>query len=270
MTKVDELKSANYPLVSQLADPQRVVPQLLATLLAMLSIVLLSNNSFAQGLSLNLTNDLLPSLDPASRIITTLESDFGAYDQRQIESLEDLGRLSQSAGEHQQALLLFKQALHVARINQGLYHESQISIVDDIISAEISLKNWEEVNNFYAYQEHLYRRLFEVDDPRLEAGLRKVSAWHITALNVNLGGNRIEHLRKVRKLFKLRMQIAENTLSLDDPKFAMLARNIEIFERELFLSSDLNREMLIRQQRNSQSRRGSFRQNERSLVVTSD
>jgi len=190
--------------------------------------------------------------------------------QRQIESLGDLGRLSQSAGEHQRALLLFKQALHVARINQGLYHESQIAIVDDIISAEIALKNWEEVNNFYAYQEHLYRRLYDTDDSRLESGLRKVSAWHITALNVNLGGNRIQHLRKVNKLFKLRMQIAENTLSLNDPKFAMLARNIEIFERELFLSSDLNSEMLIRQQRNPLLRRDTFRRSERRLIVTRD
>ena len=265
MTKLDNPKSANYSVDSRL-----VVSQLLATLLAMLSIVLLSSDSLAQGLSLNLTNDLVPSIDPASREITTIESGFGAYDQRQVESLGDLGRLSKSAGEHQQALRLFKQALHVARINQGLYHESQISIIDEIISAEIALKNWQEVNNFYAYQEHLYRRLYDMDDSRLEAGLRKVSAWHITALNVNLGGNRIEHLRKVNELFKLRMEIAENTLSLGHPKFAMLARNIELFERELFLSSDLNREMLMRQQKNSQSRRSAFRQSERRFIVTRD
>jgi hypothetical protein len=236
----------------------------------MFSIALLSSGSLAQGLSVNLTNDSVSSIDPASRAITTLESDFAAYDLRQIESLEDLGRLSQSSGEHQQALVLFKQALHVARINQGLYHESQIPIVDDIISAEIALQNWEEVNNFYAYEEHLYRRLYDTDDSRLEAGLRKVSAWHITALNVNLGGNRIEHLRKVNKLFKLRMQIAENTLSLDDPKFAMLARNIEIFERELFLPSDLNSEMWIRQQEKSLLRRNCLYQSERRLIVTRD
>jgi len=190
MTRLDDLKSANYSV-----DPQLVVSQLLTMLLAMFSIALLSSDNFSQGLSLPLTNDLVPAIDPASRAITALESDFSAYDLRQIELLEDLGRFSQSSGEHRQALVLFKQALHVARINQGLYHESQISIVDDIISAEIALQNLGEVNDFYPYQEHLYRRLYDTDDSRLEAELRKVSAWHITALNVNLGGNRIEHLR---------------------------------------------------------------------------
>ena len=109
-----------------------------------------------------------------------------------------------------------------------------------------------------------------MDDPRLESGLRKVSAWHVNALNVNLDGRRIEHLRKANKLFKLRMQIAENTLSLDDPKFAVLAQNIEICERELFLASDLNREMMVRQPNDNQPRRKPFRQNQRRLIVTLD
>ena len=147
MTKLDELHSANYSVDLQLVDSQ-LLGNFLATFLAMFSLALLSSFSFAQGLSLNLTNDLMPSIDPASRGITTLESEFGAYDFRQIESLEDLGRVNQSLGEHQQALVLFKQALHVTRINQCLYHESQISIVDDIISAEIALQNWEEVDNY--------------------------------------------------------------------------------------------------------------------------
>ena len=265
MKKKDESDLAYYP-----ADPQLMLPQLLATLFAMLSIALFSNDTSAQTFSPDLTNDLAPKLDAASSKVSTLPSEFGAYDQRQIESLGDLGRLSQSAGEHQQALALFKQALHVARINQGLYHESQIPIVDDIISAEIALQNWKEVDNYYAYQEHLYRRLYDTDDTRLETGLKKISAWHITAFNVNLGGNRIEHLRKVNKIFRLRRQIAENTLSSDDPKLAMLARNIKIFERELFLSSDLNREMSIRRQNDSQSRRSSYRQSDRRYVVGRD
>ena len=51
------------------------------TLIAMLSIALLSSNSLAQDLSLNLINDLVPSIDPASREIPTLEFDSDAYDQ---------------------------------------------------------------------------------------------------------------------------------------------------------------------------------------------
>ena len=255
-------------LEKKVAAIQLVVPGLFTALLAMLSISLSPNFAFGQGISVNLTDDLVPAIEVNSRPITTLESEFGAYDRGQIEQLGDLGRLSQSDGEFQQALLLFKQALHVARINNGLYHESQIQIVDDIIATEIALRNWESVDKYYTYQEQLYKRLFKMDDPRLEAGLRKVSAWHVSALNVNLNGNRIEHLRKANKLFKLRMQIAENTLSQDDPRFAVLAENIEICERELFLASDLNREMMVRQKKGDQFRQQSARQSQQRLIST--
>lgn len=249
---------------------QHLVPNTLATLLVTLSISLISHSAFAQALAVSVTDDLVPALDTAARMITKVESEYGAYDQRQIEPLGDLGRLSQSTGEYQQALSLFKQALHVSRINHGLYHESQIPIIDDIIAAEIALRNWESVDNYYAYQQHLYQRLYDLDDPRLEAGLKKVSAWHVNALNVNLDGKRIEHLRRANQLFKLRMEIAENTLSVDDPKVAVLAKNIKICERELFLASDLNREMMVRQQKDNQLRRQSYRQSERRLIVTLD
>ena len=44
-------------------------------------------------------------------------------------------------------------------MNQGLYHESKISIEDEIISSELAPQKGEEVNDLYDYQEHLYRRL---------------------------------------------------------------------------------------------------------------
>ena len=73
----------------------------------MSSITLLSSNSLAQNFPLNLTNDLVPFIDPVSREIPTLEFDSDANNQGQIESLENLGRLSKPAGEHQQALVFF-------------------------------------------------------------------------------------------------------------------------------------------------------------------
>ena len=71
------------------------------TLIAILSIALLSSNSLAQDLFLDLINDLVTSIDPALREISTLEFDSGAYDHSQIESSENLGRLSNPAGEIQ-------------------------------------------------------------------------------------------------------------------------------------------------------------------------
>lgn len=200
----------------------------------------------AQALSVNVADELIPMVDQASRPVLLPEFEFGAYDQRQVEPLGDLGQQQLESGDYTQALLLFKQALHVARINNGLYHESQLQILDNIIASEVALRDWEAVDNHYSYLEHLYRRLYELDDRRLENGLRKVSSWHVNALNVNIDGRRVEHLRQANKIFKLRLQIAGQTLAVGDPKYDFLLKNIEICERQLYLASDLNKEMIAR------------------------
>lgn len=220
-----------------------------ANLIAAISFVFYPCSLLAQTLSVSVANELIPMVEHPSRPVLLPEPDFGAYDMRQVESLGDLGRTQQEIGDYYQALVLFKQALHVARINNGLYHESQLEILDEIIASEIALRDWEAVDDHYSYMEHLYGRLYELDDPRLEKGLREVSSWHVNALNVNIDGRRVEHLRQANKIFKLRLQIAKRTLTFGDPKFDFLVKNIEICERQLYLASDLNKEMIARRRK---------------------
>lgn len=212
-----------------------------ATLFVFFPIQLLS-----QALSVELVEELIPQEKQISDSDVLSVFGYEAYDFRQVEALGDLARQQQELGGYSQSLGLLKQALHVARINNGLYHESQFQILQDIIASEIALQDWEEVDDRYSYMEFLYRRLYQLDDPRLERGLREVSSWHVNALNVNLDGRRVEHLRKASKIFKLRLQIAEKTLSFGDPRFDFLVKNIEICERQLYLASDLNKEMNAR------------------------
>ena len=46
-----------------------------------------------------------------------------------------------------------------------------------------------------------------------------------------------------------RSKVAKLTLSADDPKFDFLYRNIALCERQLYLASGLNKEMMDRQKK---------------------
>lgn len=202
-------------------------------------------NSFA-------TKSLTVPISASEEVHATLDfagEAVGAYDERLVDPLFYQARTFLEAGRHDDASSLFKEALHLLRINNGLYDASQIDVLDYLIESEIAQQDWEEVDKHYAYMEHLYRRLYNIDDPRLELGLQKVVSWHVNALNVNLDGKRMEHLQQASKLFKLRLQVAQLTLTADDPKLDFLYRNIAICERQLYLGSDLNKEMLQRQEK---------------------
>ena len=206
---------------------------------ALLFVSLSSSEVFAQERGSPTTSDLiqqsLESVFPSAEI--------NAYDQSLIAPMYERARAFQENGSHVEAVKLYKEAIHILRINHGLNNDSQIELIDAMIESEITLQNWEQVDKHYAYLEHLYRKLYDITDPRLETGLQKVVTWHVNALNFNIDGKRIEHLQQANNLFKLRLQIAQLTLNGDDPKLEYLSRNIEICERQLFLASDFNREM---------------------------
>lgn len=207
----------------------------------------------AQSFTTSQSELLMPVLEamPDATEYTALQ--FGAYDLRLINPLFIQARQLQEAENHVDASRLYREALHILRINNGLYDASQVPVLDSLIESEIALQDWESVDKYYGYMEHLYRRLYPLEDPRLELGLQKVVSWHVNAINVNIDGKRIEHLQQANKLFKLRLQMAELTLTADDPKLDFLYRNIAICERQLYLSSDLNKEMLRRQEKRHQS-----------------
>tara|TARA_Y100001933_G_C18882931_1_gene514841 strand:- start:268 stop:1032 length:765 start_codon:yes stop_codon:yes gene_type:complete len=153
----------------------------------------------------------------------------------------------QESGEHEAAALAFKKVWEIDRIQNGLYSESQVSIIENIIFSSMKLANWDSVNQQFEYLEHLYKRIYDTGNPKLEIGLQKISSWHISALNENLDGHRLMHLRKARGLFKMRLDIAKSTLDAQDPLLKYLKENIALSQRELYLYSDVGREMAYAQ-----------------------
>ncbi|NKB32331.1 MAG: hypothetical protein GKR91_04465 [Pseudomonadales bacterium] len=174
----------------------------------------------------------------------SLEEEFSVYDSETLEPLLIMAQQLQEAGLHREVIESFDKAGQVSRVNPALYDEPQIGIIEAMISSDNELENWESVNQHYGYLEHLYGRIFDFDDPKLEDGLRKISAWHVNALNINLDGKRVQHLRKAHKIFKMRLAIAEVTLEENHPKFDFLKESIAISEQQLYLASDLYKEIL--------------------------
>ena len=166
--------------------------------------------------------------------VNLLATTYSPFDTAQLDSLLSSGIRSQESGNHEQALVAFQKAFEVARIQNGLFSESQVPIIESIISSEIDLKRWEAVNKNYEYLEHLYGKIYTVNNPEFNLALQKISSWHVNALDLNLDGQRVKHLRKAHKIFKKRLQIAKVTAAPEDPIFELLNESIGLSERELY------------------------------------
>jgi tetratricopeptide (TPR) repeat protein len=201
--------------------------------------------SLIVGLSLSMSSlhTLAQSEDSVFSQIQSFDNDastvadsksFNVYHAESLEPLIDLGLMMQEQDRHEEAVDYLKQARQVSRIQNGLFDETQILLVEAIIESELALKNWQAVDDHYQHVEYLYHRLYDMDDPELEAGLGKVSRWLSYSLSANPVGNRIDQLYRAKRVYKLRLQIAERTLDADHPKLAYLQENIAICDKQLY------------------------------------
>lgn len=175
------------------------------------------------------------------------ETAFTPYSNQQYEPLLRRGLQFQEEGEHEAALDLLNQVWQISRINYGLYHEDQIPVLKSIVYSELETQDWEAVDKVFDYMTHLYKQLYEDTDPRLEAGLRQISSFHINAFNANLDGEGKYHLQKAAVLLEMRLENAELTLPEDDPKMQYLEESVALSRQHLYLMSDRYQQTLARQ-----------------------
>ena len=166
-------------------------------------------------------------------LVEQMEIEHGPFDYRLREPLQAAGNILERQGDFLQALLLYERALHVTRINSGLYSEDQVAIVERLINANVALENWTVVDNHFRYLHLLYTRLYRDAPSELSRGLAKIADWHVLAINNDFGTDRVDHLREANKLFNQRLALMEGTAAKDDPVIHTLRYNIAVTQYHL-------------------------------------
>lgn len=154
----------------------------------------------------------------------------------------------QEQSNHDEAISILREALQTSRMAMGLYHESQFEILDGLIASQVANENWRRVDDLNALLLHLYSKIYAHDAASLERGLEKVTRWHVDALRYGLDGRTVPHLRQARKLFKTRLQLAQQAETPDVRKIERLQDGIRIAETHLILQSDNHMDELRKQQ----------------------
>lgn len=97
-----------------------------------------------------------------------------------------LGSQLQKSDEHVKALQMFKSAMHVERINQGLYSPSQEHILDAMVNSALALKDWQLATDFLKHWQWLATEHGSNGPDAYLKGVRHVAKLH---LNAFFGGN---------------------------------------------------------------------------------
>jgi tetratricopeptide (TPR) repeat protein len=126
--------------------------------------------------------------------VDALEEAGGPYADALAEPLTGLGRHYRQQGDLQQALRLYRRALHVVRVNDGLYSERQMPILRELLDVYRVSGEMEILDNRYDYYFRLYGNgQPPYTDVRLRAALAYLR-WQREAVRLELDENESQRL----------------------------------------------------------------------------
>jgi len=171
------------------------------------------------------------------RQVSELEGEGGPYADALAEPLTGLGRHYRQQGDMEQALLHYRRALHVVRVNDGLYSERQMPILRELLNAYRVNGEMKTLDNRYDY----YFRLYgsgrpPYTDMRLRGSLAYLR-WQREAIRLKIDADETQRLLALYQLNDklLHAVAAESSVALQWYRNMVLSqiRNLYLLEDRL-------------------------------------
>lgn len=161
----------------------------------------------------------------------------GPYSDGLAEPLSGLGHYYRDRGNYEKALGLFKRALHVVRVNDGLYSERQIPLVRDLLDTYRLAGEMQALDERYDYFFRLYGNGYPpYTELRLRASLEYLR-WQREAFRLELDGGRKNRLVDMYRLNDRILESAAQSTTIGQDGYRQLVlsqiRNLYLLQSEI-------------------------------------
>lgn len=163
---------------------------------------------------------LLNSAAALEQKLDALNQTSGPYDPARLEVQQDLARLQRQLNNHATAEQLLSDSLQLARLNFGLYDDSQVDILQALVQVRKSLRDWEGADAAAHLLFQVQNRLHDPESAEYAEALLDYSQWQITASRQNL----LERPGSTQSIMSIRGLIEEQRKTLDEARQRQDAR----------------------------------------------
>jgi len=207
--------------------------------------------------TLNQTAESLsPDISRYERVLTEMELAQGPYAPRLDEELLALGNLHQRVGDHTKALEALERAIHISRVNNGLFNLGQMPIIEKAIESHLARGDLVAADAQQEYLFYLQRKSLGETSVALLPALTRYAEWNVFAYNArpqlltpppasedegagtasatavtaiaNLEGFRFRRLMLAQNLYQTVIQILVNNFGPSDPRLPEFERRLAI------------------------------------------
>ncbi|MEX0738301.1 MAG: tetratricopeptide repeat protein [Pseudohongiella sp.] len=148
--------------------------------------------------------------------IQALEGRGDTWHPQIAESVLSLARHVQEAGDHPEAIALLERAVHVSRVNHGLFSLEQVSALEMQIDSHLALDQWAEADGLRQYLFYVHSRALDDNDPALIPALEAYAQWNIRAFWQRLGELPASRLVDAYHLYSVALSIIDQDAELTE------------------------------------------------------
>lgn len=133
--------------------------------------------------------------------IARVEVQAGPYATQLTQPLMELGSAYRNNGDAQQAIDIYKRAMHVLRINHGLDTPLQIPLLTQLIDGHLALGNYKQADEKHSVLYHLKLRIYAEEDPLRHIATEHFADWQRSAYLAELGKKKFNRLLRIHNLY---------------------------------------------------------------------
>lgn len=160
------------------------------------------------------TRELKRALQHYRRAIRELDEN-GPYYMQSSEALYGLGETLKNQGLYKEAIATLRRAMHINRVNHGLYSLSQAPILASIIETEKALNLFEDVTINYNRLLNLFLKNHGANHPALIPVLQELALWHVSMYQLDDSASRVDHITSANSLITTALKNAQTAPELD-------------------------------------------------------
>ena len=135
--------------------------------------------------------------------------EHGPYNPALAETYYGLGLQLQYSGQHEAAIKLFSQTMHIERINQGIYSLAQSPALRGVINSRKALGQLQETTEDYYRLLWLHQKSLTPTSPEIISVLLELSRWHLTAYEFDSSSEGIDHLTTANQFIVKALKLAQ-------------------------------------------------------------
>lgn len=161
----------------------------------------------------------LQDINSYEQALEQLEFEGGAWSEQIAEELTTLGTLMQEQGDYEESLEIFDRAIHIRRVNEGLFSPRQVPLVEQLVGSYVALQQWEEADEQQQYAFYVQMRTYGPNDARMIDVFQNLAQWNIKTFYRGIDPDPSQRLMQTFELYRAAANTVVAHFGARDPRY---------------------------------------------------